>query len=361
MHKKSFGLLILGATIAVRSVCANGAEFMPFTASDAETGAPAQFISATGLAGGRQGGEAARCGADPCQGVAGGCADDDCGPWWRFRRLLSSTEVSFGGEAYKSTGDATYPLAAVGSGFMNSAGLVGGFNTGLGPEESKIRAQFGTTVGLYDLYGRDVGNVRREGEQQVFVTGGFYKRSDVCGDDRISWGIVYDHLFATNYGLAGSDFNLGQVRGIIGYALNETNEVGFWGVGHTGIARIGGTPAFARVRASDQANLYWRHQYGFGGSTMVYAGGASSNDQAGWIFGLNGQAPLNNKFSLYGNFTFAPPKFGPGSFGADSLEWGVGFGLTYSFGGKAASATVSGQRDMPLLPVANNSTMLITR
>lgn len=159
----------------------------------------------------------------------------------------------------------------------------------------------------------------------------------------------------------GGNFNLGQMRGIVGYALNETNEVGAWGVSHTDVARIGGSPAFSKVRASDQANLYWRHQFGSCGSTLAYAGGPSSCNQAGWIFGLNGQAPLKNKLSLYGNFAFAPPKFGAGSFGADSLEWDVAFGVRYSLGGKAASATVSGQRDLPLLPVANNATMLITR
>ncbi len=46
----------------------------------------------------------------------------------------------------------------------------------------------GSSVGAYDVKGRDLGNVRTEGEQQIFFTGGLYKLCDPRHDDPLSWG-----------------------------------------------------------------------------------------------------------------------------------------------------------------------------
>lgn len=57
----------------------------------------------------------------------------------------------------------------------------------------------------------------------------------------------------------------------------------------------------------NQANVYWRHNYDFGGQTMAYVGGVDSADVGSWLVGVLGQAPLSDTISLYSNVTFAFP------------------------------------------------------
>ena len=281
-----------------------------------------------------------------------GCGDDCVGNW------RDNTQVLVGFDTYKSLGDTIPPPGFV-AGYMNSAGVVAGFNTGVRLGDSRVRGQLGASYGIYDWKGRDTTSPSSS-EQQTFVTAGLYKRSDVCCGDRISWGVVYDQFFGHQWGVFANEVYLNQFRGIFGYALNECNEVGVWGTVHT---NTDGT-AFAitppPIRAMNQANAYWRHNWEFGGSTMAYVGAVDQADVASWILGLNGQAPLSDRVSLYGNTTFALPGSGTGSVGSNELQWNVGFGLSVSLGGKAVSRTVSGNKGLPLLPVANNGSFLIT-
>lgn len=288
-------------------------------------------------------------------------AESACGDWngccdcvgdWRDNTLLW-----VGADGYKSLGDTTIPPGGA-TGFMDSAGVVGGFNTGFRLGESRIRGQLGASYGIYDLKGRDTTSPSSS-EQQTFITAGVYKRSDVSNDDRISWGVVYDQFFGHQWGLNAAEVYLSQVRGIAGYALSESNEVGVWGAVHTNTDNSVtgfGTP----IRAMNQANAYWRHNFEFGGETMAYLGVVDSADVGSWLVGVLGTAPLNDYTSIYGNVTFAFPGSKTGAVGANELEWNIGTGLMYSWGGKAVSPSVSGQKGLPLLPVVNNGSLLIT-
>ena len=281
-----------------------------------------------------------------------GCCGD-VGTW------RDNTLFWFGGEAYKSFGDTAQP-PGVATGFMNSAGLVGGFNTGFALlDGSPIRGQVGASYGAYDLKGRDTIS-QSSSEQQTFITVGVYKRSDILADDRISWGLVYDQFWAHQWGLFASELYVGQVRGIAGYAVNQHHEFGVWGTfrstGDNSVGPLSSLP----LRAMNQYNVYWRYNWDFGGQTMLYVGGHDPADIGSWLFGLLGQAPLSDNTALYGNFTYAFPGSATGAVGANELEWNFGLGLVYSWGGKAVSTTVSGQQGLPLLPVANNGSFLIT-
>lgn len=296
------------------------------------------------------------CGSNMC---CGSCCRCDClGNW------LDNTQVWLGADAYKSIGDAGLgnfnPLPfAVG----NSFGTVGGLNTAFGLGGSRIRAQVGGSYGLYDFPGRTIGNAR-ELETQCFLTAGIYKRSNICCGDRIAWGVVYDQFFANNWGWAANPVYLGQFRGIVGYALNECNEVGVWGTVYTNTDTAfftfpGAGPL--RIHATNQLNGFWRHNWELGASTMVYAGVADQGNTARFVTGLIGQMPLNDCWSAYGNCTYVTSQGPLGPVAAAQEQWNIGFGLMYSFGGKARSWNVSGQQGLPLLPVANNGTFLITQ
>jgi hypothetical protein len=286
-----------------------------------------------------------------------GCANGNacCDPYGNWR---DNTLVWIGADGYKSLGDTTQP-PGIATGFMDSAGFVGGFNTGFRIfADSPIRGQIGASYGIYDLKGRDTASPSSS-EQQTFVTAGLSKRSNVLEDDRICWGLVYDQFFGHQWGLNAAELYVGQVRGLAGYALDCANEVGVWGTFHTSQdATVTGQPT--PLRAMNQFNAYWRHNYEFGGQTMFYLGGVDRADVGSWQVGTLGQAPLNDRLSIYGNFTFAFPSSHTGAVGSNELEWNIGTGLMYSFGGKAVNRTISGPQGLPLLPVANNGSLLMT-
>jgi len=292
----------------------------------------------------------------------GDCCADSVSDCWR-----DNLQVWLGGEAYKGLGDTKQPPALV-AGYTNNAGIVSGGNTSFGLGERPVRGQFGASYGVYDVAGRDTVS-RSSSEQQVYATLGIYRRGDVECHEHLSWGLVYDHFWGHQYGMAADQVYLGQVRGIVGYAVNECNEIGFWGTASAGrdsiqsSALAGVVPLLLQtttVRAANQFNTYWRHNWEFGGSTMAYVGLADSADVQDWIVGVLGQAPLSDRVALYSNVTFALPGSGPGVLGANELQWNFSLGLSYSFGGKAWSSNVSGNADSPLLPVANNGSFMIT-
>lgn len=286
-----------------------------------------------------------------------GCCDDNCGCVGNW---LDNTQVWFGGEAYKGFGDSAQPPGPF-AGFMDSFGLVTGFNTGVALGESRVRGQIGASYGAYDFKGRDTTEPDSL-EQQVYLTGGFYKRSDIGCDDRISWGLVYDQFFGHQWGLLANEVSLGQVRGLLGYALSECNEVGVWGTFHVGqnVLQEPEVITPSHIRAMNQANFYLRHNFDFGGNAMVYVGTFDAADVGSWQFGFLGDAPLNDNVSLYANFNLASPGSATGPVGSNEEQWNIGLGLMYSFGGKAVADTVSGQAGLPLMPVANNGSLLIT-
>ncbi|MEX0678187.1 MAG: DUF6666 family protein [Pirellulales bacterium] len=306
--------------------------------------------------------------ASPSDGAAAaatgssGCCDngcDACCDYCDVGTWRDNTLFSFGGEAYKSLGDASAAIFTPPS-FMNSAGLVGTVNTGFSLWSlENIRGQIGASYGVYDFKGRDTVSTSSS-EQQTFVTLGVYKRSEVCYGDRVCWGLVYDQFWAHQWGVFASELYVGQLRAIIGYATSEWNEFGLWGVlrttGDDSVFLISPPP----VRAMNQYNVYWRHNFDFGGQTMVYIGGHDPADIGSWVFGLLGQAPLSDYLALYGNFTFSEPGSASGTVGSIEQEWAFGAGVTWYFGGKAVSPTISGRKGLPLLPVANNGSFLIT-
>jgi len=305
-------------------------------------------------------------GGDKGDDGKGKSCGDSCGNSF-LGSLRENTEIWIGGDAYRGFGDGRYinfnPLPfATG----NSAGIVAGFNSGVPLGNSQIRGQIGASYGAYDFKGRTIDDPGQEAsiEQQSFVTVGLYKRSDVCCGDRLSWGVVYDQLFAHQWGWTADEVYLSQIRGIMGYAINECNEFGVWGTFATNrdtvVISDAASGITSTVRAMNQANAYWRHNWAFGANTMLYVGAVDQADVASWQLGMLGTAPLSHSAGLYGNFTYVVPGSGTGLVGAAEEQWNASVGLVFYLGAKAVSPTVSGNQGMPLLPVATNGTLLIT-
>jgi hypothetical protein len=276
--------------------------------------------------------------------------------------------VIFAGvDNYKSIGDRLTNINGGTGSLTSSFGGVVGFNSGFGLGDWDLRGQFGASYGAYDPRGR-VALIPEatEIEHQEFVTAGVYKRGDMLHDcDPISYGLVCDAFFAENWGINANTVNLGQFRAIAGYALNQCTEIGAFGTVNMwddeAAVTIAGAPGVQReIRAANQLNGYIRRNTAFGASLMAYAGGFDEADIQSWQFGLTGDAPLSCNCSLYGNFNYAVPSATAGPNGSGEEQFGIQVGLAYYFGGKAASRSVTGQRGLPLLDVANNGSFLIT-
>ncbi len=272
--------------------------------------------------------------------------------------LMDNTALFFAGDGWKSNTDDDN---------NNNFGFRAGFNSGLGLGSLPIRAQIGASYGGYNFYGRENSDDINEAgtEQQVFLTGGIYMPSDVCCGRRLSWGVVWDYMHGENYGEDAWNVNLHQVRGRIGYALSEANEVGVWGafsvIDDTVIDQDEDEVPF---RAMSQASVYWKRNWAYGADTTVYVGGAEEPGQL--VLGLRGHAPLSCRVALFGNIHYIVPSTSPGDSDPNGFDdsyadetWNVTFGIVFYPGAKAASHSVSGHCGLPYLPVADNGTFAV--
>jgi hypothetical protein len=303
----------------------------------------------------------ASCG---CAGACG-CADA-CGCAPALGNWFDNTVIFSGADIYKSIGDRLTNINGGTGSLTSSFGGVTGFNTGFALGDLALRGQFGASYGLYDPRGRlAIVPQSTDVEQQAFVTTGVYKRGDALRDDPWSYGTVVDAFMSDNWGINANEVEVGQVRGILGYALSERFEVGAFGTAHlwhdSAAVTVAGAPGVRReVRAANQMNGYLRGNTLAGGSLMGYLGLFDNADIQDWQFGLTGESPLSQYFSLYGNFNYAVPSARAGAAGSGEEQFNIQFGVAYFFGGKAASPSVTGQRGLPLLDVANNGSLLIT-
>jgi hypothetical protein len=280
---------------------------------------------------------------------------------------LDNTVVFTGADIYKSIGDRVTNIAGGPGALSSSYGAVTGFNTGFALGDSNLRGQVGGSYGVYDFRGRlaivpDSTSV----EEQGFFTAGVYKRGDMASNsDPISYGVVLDAFASDAWGINANKVDVGQVRGMMGYALSERFEVGGFGTGDLwddgAAVTVAGAPGVRRtVRAAKQFNSYIRGNTLAGGSLMGYAGVFDGADVQCWQFGATGEAPLSEWFSLYGNCNYAVPSSSAGAGGSGEEQFNIQFGIAYFFGGKAMSPSVTGQQGLPLFDVASNSSFLIT-
>ncbi len=253
----------------------------------------------------------------------------------RGRGWLDNTSFLFAGDGWKSIFD---------DDDNNNFGLRAGFNTGfslLG--DRPVRGQLGASFGAYDFHGRE-GLINRDDqvEQQLFVTAGLYKRSDVCRDDRLAWGVVYDLMASEDIGEAADDIRLAQIRSSVGYAINSSNEVGVWAAFRlmSSFADI----ELERVDVMDQVSLFWHRTWSYGGDTWLYAGWA--DDPGETVVGLRGTVPLNDRVSLLGNVHYVIPSTTGGdmhpTLPVDDVfnqeTWNVSFGIVFYPGAESRFA-----------------------
>jgi hypothetical protein len=221
-------------------------------------------------------------------------------------------------------------------------------------EDAGLGVQLGTAIN----YSRTAVSVLEElggpGERtQSFTTVGLFEKTGFG----LKVGVVFDYLSEHYY----NHIDVDQWRGILGYQLTPTDDVGIWATkgdrGHG--SSFAGTDL--HFRPVTQGNLYWRHTWcskvdtGFwlglaeehGRFVFVFPG--RPNIHHPLVFGSDLYVPLTDHIGLFGEANFITPN--------DTGTVDATLGFVWYFGGGASHGPRS--RFAPALPVANNPTFTV--
>jgi hypothetical protein len=275
---------------------------------------------------------------------------------------------SFGLDSFKGIADGDWP---------SNFGAVTALNSGIllpGVEDYGLGWQFGMSYGIYDFDGRASAPAELSHcQQQTFVTTGFYRKA--TGDQRLSFGLVYDWMWNTNWGEFGTDPVLGQWRVQVEYAVDDSNGIGVWGTKDD----LGSNQLFIAIppitvehRALSQVNLFWHHKFvSTSADSWLYIGipdhkrldqspppwgGGSLGD---WTIGASLIAPLSDRLALYANGSYMHPSASAGPYASFDAAYDVSMGVAWYFGGHARSSGLQGKTAFPYMPVANNTNFLV--
>jgi hypothetical protein len=108
----------------------------------------------------------------------------------------------------------------------------------------------------------------------------------------------------------------------------------------------------------DQRNVYIKQHFDFGGDVTLYGGSLKGIGK--WHFGAIAEAPLGHSWAAFANASYIMPHTDAGPLGSGQEQFSASVGIRYHFGANASAPSVTGFKNLPLLPVANNGTFLIT-
>ncbi len=243
--------------------------------------------------------------------------------------------------------------AAAGNG-SGSFGFYQGFNEGrslrhwLGID---LAAQFGVRATQANLSGAEFSPETR---QQVFVTGGFFRRVDYG----LQYGLVVDYLNEDWYYQA----DLTQLRGELNWRTRRCDEFGFQfmtGLGGEESATTLRDPngdsfsSTASFEPTNQYRFFYRWRLRDEGSWTAFAGWSES-DQG--LLGTRIDLPLTKRAGLQTGFTYLIPDDSLAPVEHRNEAWNVSLGLVFRPGGPRRG----GRRySAPLMPVADNGTFVV--
>lgn len=248
----------------------------------------------------------------------------------------------------------------------NNNGLLYGANygapLGIFGEATGIGFQVGGSYGLYDLDGRTSGFSNDAVQQQLFLTTGLFRKADEYTN--FSVGVVYDAMLNQNFGQFAASMTLSQIRGQIGYRLNDHHEIGVWAALRVSDQQVNiqGPLSF---RAVDQVNFFWHHKFQWGADGWTSVGFPDQTRLNGhgslgsYTLGANLTVPLSPRFGAYADLQYMAPSAGPGRAGAEEETFNIGFGVVFFPGANSLSKSVISNSWLPWLPVANNGSFIV--
>jgi hypothetical protein len=140
--------------------------------------------------------------------------------------------------------------------------------------------------------------------------------------------------------------SVAQIRAKTSITLDAQNEVGAWGA--VSITDDNGKRR-EKVQAVDQVNLFYRHLFSNGWDLDGWLGWRS--DPSSGAIGADATLPLDDYWAVTGGGHYA--------FEGDS--WNAYVGLILHLGPHAHERYLGELRHLPYLPVADNSSMTLSR
>lgn len=300
------------------------------------------------------GGFEAACGYE-----AAGCDDIACGGSCElsmgcgsrgFRAHWQRYEFFVGTNGF--TGPLNQPAATGVRGGSGSFGFYEGFNRGhaLGHLlHVDLASQFGIRAAQSSLSGTEFTDDSR---QQIFVTGGFFRRVDFG----LQYGVVVDYLY--------DDWwyrnNLAQLRGELSWNDNRGHEFGYQIM--AGIREESSTinlidengDAFLGVgefAVTDQHRLFFRGHLADGSAYEAFAGATNQGDG---LLGGTVTSAFRGLVAVQAGATYLIPS-SPTRAGAYAEEaWNLSLGIVFRPGGR----TGVGRYSRPMFQVADNGSFM---
>jgi hypothetical protein len=246
----------------------------------------------------------------------------------------------------------TNNLARAGSGGF---GFYEGFNEGRSLRRlcgCDLAAQLGLRATQSNLSGA---NFTTDNRQQVFVTGGFFRRVDFG----LQYGLVADYLRDDWYFRT----DLLQLRGELSWNTGRSHEFGFQFMAGTDsdtsstVVRdaLGAVvQSQLSLEATDQYRAFYRRNIRGAGYWSAFVGGTNQQDT---VMGASVSVPLQARVLLAAGATYLDPNESLADGGFEQEGWNVSVGIVFRPGGPMGC----GRYCRPMFDVADNGSFLVDR
>jgi len=236
-----------------------------------------------------------------------------------------------------------------------SFGFYEGFNEGRSLKRLfgwDMAAQFGVRATQSNLSGASFTN---DGRNQVFVTGGLFRRVDYG----LQYGAVVDYL-SDDWYFRG---DLVQLRSELSWRAEGCHVIGFQyfaGLNDDSSIATVTDPTGAvfnstvNFEPTDQYRVFYRQLLKQSGQWDVFAGWTNNDDA---LVGASMNMPLRRNIVLSTGATYLIPNEGSANLGYEQESWNIALGLIYRPGGPRGA----GRYSRPMFDVADNGTFLVDR
>jgi hypothetical protein len=200
-------------------------------------------------------------------------------------------------------------------------------------------------------------NFTLDERQQVFLTGGLFRRVD----HGIQGGVVFDYMHDNWY----YNVDLTQIRGELSWVFDCEQELGFWftagfdeQIVNTQF-RTQQVPNGRVLRETFEVNdiyaAFYRRQFCDGGEGRLWGGVTGKGDG---VVGAEFRMPLMTCVDLQSEFTYLIPREGVNNNGLNEETWNLSMNLVWYPGCQRRCGNPYNQ---PLFNVANNGSFLVDR
>ncbi len=299
------------------------------------------------------------CGEPSCGGACGTDCYNFCLPilrinWRRFEFFAGVNSF---------TGPANYANTSAPAANSPASSRVGsssfGFYEGLNESRDLKRlfgldlsAQLGVRATQTGLSGAEF---TRDTRNQVFVTGGFFRRVDFG----LQYGLVVDYLNDDWY----FHNDLVQLRGELSWNDGCSHEFGYQfmagvqdSTSATSVINAAGTTFRGSVtfEPTDQHRIFFRGSNAGGGQYYAFVGATNHNDG---LLGAGMSSAARRGFAFQAGTAYLIPNQGRRDNGNEEESWNMSMGIVYRPGGRVTC----GRYCRPMFDVADNGTFMVDR